>query len=462
MNNIRIKLFIIITLFSFKASGQSEACDEKAKEVFNKIIFSIGNSFPPPPNLKIIKSEFSVAYSDGKDIYIENKLINSLCGDENFESKISYIISHELAHHYLNHTWMFNTGFAYSSSLGELLDEKMNSYEQRKLSEVQADLFGGFFGQISGYESLKNAVDVLSQVYKEYNLSSEIKGYPSLDERVSIISSNIENIEHLELLFNLGNILQLLGEYETSIKAFNDILGNNFTSREIYNNQGLNYLMSIISISPKKLQEYNFPISLDLNTRASISKTRDIKGLKDLNYLFDKSYELLNQSIKLDPAYYPAKQNLAVLDYLNNILINNSDPFKHLNKYNIGEKKVNDLKVIDHLINNRNDLALETAKMASDISKENLANFKQEYSNDYSYLLKELNISIKDFLFGFENNTKIRSINGDILINKASFEDFEILEIDNLFIISTTRDLNNDKNYEVINYKGKNIFLVKV
>ena len=108
------------------------------------------------------------------------------------------------------------------------------------------------------------------------------------------------------------------------------------------------------------------------------------------------------------------------------------------------------------------DLALETAKMASDISKENLANFKQEYSNDYSYLLKELNISIKDFLFGFENNTKIRSINGDILINKASFEDFEILEIDNLFIISTTRDLNNDKNYEVINYKGKNIFLVKV
>ena len=39
---------------------------------------------------------------------------------------------------------MRNTGLGYASSIGEFIDEKSSSKDQRKLAESQADLFGGF------------------------------------------------------------------------------------------------------------------------------------------------------------------------------------------------------------------------------------------------------------------------------------------------------------------------------
>ena len=105
---------------------------------------SIGNSFPSPPKLNFSDKKRSVAFLNSKGITIETPIINLLCEDENFEDKIAYIISHELAHHYLSHTWMRNTGLGYASSIGEFIDEKSSSKDQRKLAESQADLFGGF------------------------------------------------------------------------------------------------------------------------------------------------------------------------------------------------------------------------------------------------------------------------------------------------------------------------------
>ena len=45
-----------------------------------------------------------------KGITIEQKTIDLFCGKGNFEDKIAYIIAHELAHYYLEHSWMSNTG----------------------------------------------------------------------------------------------------------------------------------------------------------------------------------------------------------------------------------------------------------------------------------------------------------------------------------------------------------------
>ena len=59
-----------------------------------------------------------------------------------------------LAHYYLEHSWMSNTGLSYASSIGEFVEDSSYSLDQRKLSESQADLYAGFYGQIAGYNTL--------------------------------------------------------------------------------------------------------------------------------------------------------------------------------------------------------------------------------------------------------------------------------------------------------------------
>ena len=67
-----------------------------------------------------------------------------------------------------------------------------SSYEQEKLA-YSADLFGGFFGQIAGYNVLSYGNEGLEEIYNHYKLPSEIKGYPSFEDRINIIDSKIDD-----------------------------------------------------------------------------------------------------------------------------------------------------------------------------------------------------------------------------------------------------------------------------
>ena len=79
-------------------------------------------------------------------------------------------------------------------------------------------------------------------------------------------------------LFNVGNILMMLGKYDEAKLCFEDILKENFTSREIYNNPFEN------QISDPKISKFVYPLSIDFQTRAD--KILDLDLLNDANKLF--------------------------------------------------------------------------------------------------------------------------------------------------------------------------------
>ena len=100
--------------------------------------------------------ESSVAYMSSEGITIEQKAIDLFCNQANFEDKIAYVLLMNLAHYYLEHSWMSNTGLSYASSIGEFVEDS-SAYilrNKRNLSESQADLYAGFYGQIAGYNTL--------------------------------------------------------------------------------------------------------------------------------------------------------------------------------------------------------------------------------------------------------------------------------------------------------------------
>ena len=238
---MRYFAFLIIFLLSFIVNAQN--CNEQVKEVFEKIILSIGNKSIIEPILIISDEEIGGAYMSGESITIENHLINIFCGDENFKDKMSFIIAHELAHYYLQHGWMLNTGLSYANEVGKTLKYKGYSIEEIKEAESQADIYAGFYGQISGYKTLDFAKEVITAVYEGYNLPKELKKYPSFSERLKIVDDKYKQANDLTKIFDLANILLNLGEYEIALEFYRSIISSKFNSREIYNNLALTYLL---------------------------------------------------------------------------------------------------------------------------------------------------------------------------------------------------------------------------
>ena len=371
-------------------------CEDRVKKVFNNIIESIGNNSLMEPDLIFSNEEKSAAYMSGESITIEYKLISLFCEEENFEDKIAFILSHELAHYYLQHGWMLNTGLSYASKVGKSLKYKSYSYEEIKEAESQADIYAGFYGKIAGYKTLEFAETTLNKVYESYNLPKNLKKYPSYEDRVAIINDKKEQANRLAKVFEIANILFKLKEYKLSIDAFKTILASNFNSREIYNNLGLNYLMYGISISEPKISKLLYPVSLDLQTRAFVSKTRSslTDSPKDM---IKRSKKYFERSINLDKKYIPARQNLFVSDLLlaksidvKNNLIND------INKSLLTKQTKVDFKVINKLLNNIKIRKIKKiAKKGSYLSKLNVSDITNELTNkvfNKKNLLNKLNI----------------------------------------------------------------------
>ena len=68
----------------------------------------------------------------------------------------------------------------------------------------------------------------------------------------------INEANSLATLFEI-NVLLKLGDFENAKKCYEDILKNNFISREIYNNLGLVYLLKGIELSEIQFQNTHTP-----------------------------------------------------------------------------------------------------------------------------------------------------------------------------------------------------------
>ena len=453
---MRLLLFFLLILIQTNLFSQDNKCEAKVEEIYANIINSIGNNFPPAPQLIISKKQRAVAYISDKGITIEKKVINHFCGQDNFEDKIAYIISHELAHHYLNHDWMFNSGLSYATTIGEYIDITASSVDQRKRSETSADLFGGFFGQTAGYNVLNFGPETLSEVYKLYSIPKEIKGYPSFDERLIIIESNKGRAKNLATLFDLGNIFLKLGEYNIAKQCFEEILKNKFTSREIYNNLGLVYLLYGISISEKEISKYNYPISLDFYTRASTETTRS-----NLSNDPDKMFKLAEDNFKLakelDNQYLPSTQNLYVVDFIKQI-DSKKDRKQLISEINQSELKAqtkSDFIVLNYLINGKNDAKTrKEVKKGSDLSNQNISGIKKQINEiDLKWINDKLNIDSSSFIFGFDRPyERIDAKNRDLDFKIKDFISVKVIKNKKVIVLKISAEKFNSLNLNKANY----------
>ena len=336
---------------------------------------------------------------------------------------------------------MKGSGLVYNnSSIGDFFYDQSKDKDQRKIAESQADLFGGFYGQIAGYNVLPYAEETLRKVYDEYNISVESDLYPDLEERVAIINSNISQAENRKEFFDLGNVLMIANSFVKARECYEDILKNNFTSREILNNLGLVYLKFGISISEEKISKLVYPLYLDNNTRLSTEKTRSGSFSSDPKELFNKSISLFENALQIDKDYLPSEQNLFVAKYLNSREDKRYRIIEDIEDSDLPDSIITDFKVIDMLFNNEKTKKIsKISACGSYLSDMNLREQieKINYNSDPS-ILKEIGIDNSEYIMGFNRPFKtIKTSNGSLRVRKKTFDDHTLFDFDGLLVLKT-------------------------
>ena len=310
--------------------------EKTVDDVYKKIIYAIGNNNPQPPDLKLVDSERNPASYNPqtKVISLEHKVLE-VCysfGSDSLNA-LSYILSHELGHHYRHHGWMSQYA---SSDFGSSLSEHHRTPEQRKFYEIESDIYAGFYSHIAGYDALKVASSFLDSIYVSYDLPVDLKHYPTLVERKDIIKNNQSVFKVLKEIFDLANITMSIGYYDYSQVLYQYIINRDFTSREIYNNLGLCYVYQALDLDIEQ-KSFNLiiPFNIDMDTRLNVTgKTRSL-NVKAVNLLYDAKQEF-ERAIQLDDNYIKAKENL----YYTNLMLSS-----------LGENIINNVP-LDYLLNN--------------------------------------------------------------------------------------------------------------
>jgi hypothetical protein len=321
-------IYSFLLLLVSVSSSFSQSNEKIIKDVFDNIILSIGNSFPDAPEIKFDQKVVIAVYSPiRKTISIDNKIFE-ICRSfkEDSLNAIAYILGHELAHHYLNHGWLddnFEDDFQGFSFIDHIRKFSSDSLKQLEI-ETQADLFGGFYAHLAGYNSLSIAPALLKKIYKEYNLKENAKGYPTLFERQVIVKKQLDKLKELKNVFDAASFALASGFYPGAQDGFDYIIKKGFTSREIYNNLGISYLMEAMEKAKNKIS-FSYPFEFDAETRLSTDNSRDVNLDIKLSIELTKScVKALNKALILAPNYKPALINyisansiLAELDSVN-------------------------------------------------------------------------------------------------------------------------------------------------
>ena len=326
--NFKRILFSLIFLIFHSSAIFSQNNDKVIKDIFDNLILSIGNSFPEAPKLKLNQQVGVAVYSPSKKTISIDSEIYKICRTFKSDSlnAMAYILGHELAHHYLNHGWLDENYDDDDQNLSFIKHIKVNTIDSIKQleSEIQADLFGGFFAHIAGYNSLKIAPSLLKKIYKEYKLKDNLKGYPTLAERQVIVQKQLDKLEELKSVFDAATIALASGFYPGAEEGFDFIIKKGFTSREIYNNLGLSYLMEAMDIEKSKIA-FAYPFEFDAETRLNTDNSRDVNlDIKLSIELVKSAIKAINKALIVAPDYKPALINyicansiLAELDSVN-------------------------------------------------------------------------------------------------------------------------------------------------
>ncbi len=272
------------------------------RDVFNRLKNAKGDFRSRRPYLHFVKesgSGVAAAFPKTGLILLEEKGYD-ICTSFGKDSlnALAVLLSHELVHCYEKHDWEEYFAFEFQGS-----DLKTAVNDDMKEDEIQADYLGGFLAYQAGFNTFGIMPKFLDKVYDKYNLTDEkLSNYPKKEERKNIAEQSEEKLKNLLELFEMGNFLVTLEEYDDALEYYYKVL-EDFQSREIYNNLGVLSTLSAMKHFTPLQNKYAYPVELDVQSRMRTGSRGDI----EVQFREEKLLEAIDffeKARQLD-AFYP-------------------------------------------------------------------------------------------------------------------------------------------------------------
>jgi tetratricopeptide (TPR) repeat protein len=295
--------------------------------VFDRLI-SVYGSAKTEPKFKIVKKGKvpippAKYVTEGQPTIQIDEAFYKICqtfGKDSLNA-LAIVLSHELTHHFNDHTFCRDYGFANLNTVKPNLKKTIGSASSnaRKDKETEADIKGFFFAAAAGFEPHGLQEKLITKIYKAYNLTDIQENYPSLQERIDLAQSADKKASELYNDFKNGLVALENKQYDVAIKCFESANGK-IPFRENWNNIGIANTLKALELkgiskgesdNPKRFQ---YPLEIDNTSRlikAGTTGTRSSSDREKMENLLLSAQKDFDNAIRLDPAYTKSYINLA-------------------------------------------------------------------------------------------------------------------------------------------------------
>jgi tetratricopeptide (TPR) repeat protein len=293
--------------------------------VFDRLI-SVYGSAKTEPKFEIVKKG-KVAIppakyiSDGQPTIQIDEAFYKICqtfGKDSLNA-LAIVLSHELTHHFNDHTFCRDYGFANLNAVKPNLKKTIGSASSnaRKDKETEADIKGFFFAAAAGFEPHGLQEKLITKIYKVYNLENIQENYPSLQERIDLAQSADKKASELYNDFKKGLVALENKQYDLAIKCF-ESANVKIPFRENLNNIGVAKARKALLLKVKTSEECNFPnrflypLEVENKSRLAQEITRSTNDrAQQMTELLLSAQKDFQEAIRLDPKFTKGYINLA-------------------------------------------------------------------------------------------------------------------------------------------------------
>lgn len=293
--------------------------------VFDRLISVYGSAKTEPKFIIVKKGKVAIPpakYISGGQPSIEiDEAFYKICqtfGKDSLNA-LAIVLSHELTHHFNDHTFCRDYGFANLNTVKPNLKKTIGSASSnaRKDKETEADIKGFFFAAAAGFEPHGLQEKLITKIYKAYNLENIQENYPSLQERRDLAQSAEKKASDLYNDFKNGLVALENKQYDVAIKCFESANGK-IPFRENLNNIGVAKARKALLLKVKTSEEYKFPnrflypLEVENKSRLAQETTRSNNDRgQQMTELFLSAQKDFQEAIRLDPKFTKGYINLA-------------------------------------------------------------------------------------------------------------------------------------------------------
>ncbi|HLP46159.1 MAG TPA: tetratricopeptide repeat protein [Candidatus Kapabacteria bacterium] len=308
--------------------GKNDPRVKWAFEIFEQVKNVADKAEARLPRLFIIKTRGNLAQElpDGGIIIDPGTL--SLCyddvGKEQGNSRLAFILGHELAH-LANKDYLHSEAFSALQKYGgnknkEELVEDLKKTDKNK--ELLADQKGAMYAAMAGYKIdtlLAEKDNFLLYWAKQTGITNSAgdSQHPAMQDRAQFTRTQLRSVFKQVELFKAGVLLYQVGNFHDAATAFTEF-SKVYAAREVFNNIGACYLNLALDLIHLKYGEeyYRFrpSLTIDYSTTAERLHPRgesDYLKDKDISTNINKAEEYFELAVARDAHDRACRYNLA-------------------------------------------------------------------------------------------------------------------------------------------------------